>query len=141
VAQNGVGVNTLSFRTTQDNGLSFELLVDGELLGSLIESNDTAIPYWLIEDDLPCLPQNWKNRDSTKKIVTVCSCGEYGCGHTHCHVRLHADTVEFGDFNLGLSPDGAKKRFQFSRSNYQEIIAQIVKLAGEYRATINIDSP
>ena len=49
-------MNALSFRTSTENGLSFELLVDGEPLGKLIGSRDTEIPFWLIDDDLPYFP-------------------------------------------------------------------------------------
>jgi hypothetical protein len=48
---------TLSYRCTEDNGLSFELLVDGEPLGALIGSRDTAFPYWIVEDGLPRWPR------------------------------------------------------------------------------------
>src|SRR5690606_16416216 len=46
----------LSYRCTEDNGLSFELLVDGDPLGDLIGSSDTMFPYWIVEDGLPRWP-------------------------------------------------------------------------------------
>ena len=46
----------LSYRCSEDNVLSFELLVDGQPLGDLIGSLDTVFPYWIVEDGLPRWP-------------------------------------------------------------------------------------
>ena len=46
-------MNTLSFRTTDDNGLSIELLIDGHPLVELVDLGDTLIPYYYFEGDLP----------------------------------------------------------------------------------------
>ena len=130
-------MNTLSFRITEENDLSFELLVDGESLGTLVDSCDKAIPFWLIEDDFPYFPPYGANRDDAKRIVTVCSCGEYGCGHTHCRIQNHADSVVLSDFEFGVTSEGAKKRFQFPRSNYNDVVRQIVQLAREHKLSFS----
>ena len=47
-------MNTLSFRTTEGHrGLSIELLIDGQSLAGIVGYEDTLIPYYLFEGDLP----------------------------------------------------------------------------------------
>jgi len=46
-------MSTLSYRFSPDNGLSFELLVDGAALGEVLADGNEGIPYWIVEDDLP----------------------------------------------------------------------------------------
>jgi hypothetical protein len=76
-------MNILSYRSTDHNGLSIELLVDGQPLGDLIGARDGDIPYWIFKDDLP----HAGGHDPELRIVTVCSCGEYGCGHAEVSCR------------------------------------------------------
>ena len=121
----------LGFQSTKENGLSFELLVDGQPLGMLIGARDTAIPYWIIKDDLPYLPPHGKQHDPEIRIVCVCSCGEYGCGHTRCRVVHEGDNVILRNFDVDVSREGSKKEFHFSLVNYKEVIAEIVNLASQ----------
>src|SRR6476646_7760930 len=93
-------MNTLAFRTTEENGLSFELLVDGQPLGELVGARDMAIPFWIIEDDLPYWPPHGEHRDPEIRIVCCCSCGEYGSGHNQCRVVREGDEAAFRDFDL-----------------------------------------
>ena len=125
-------MNRLDYRTSEENGLSFELLVDGQPLGLLVGARDTIIPYWIIEDDLPYFPPNWKDHDPEIRIVTVCSCGDEGCGSTQCRVIREGDLVLFRDFDYDASAEGAKKVFRFSRHNYDAVVAEIVRQAKEY---------
>jgi hypothetical protein len=120
---------TLGYRCTEDNGLSFELLVDGQPLGALVGATDTAIPFWIIEDDLPYWPPHGRQRDADIHIVCVCSCGEYGCGHTHCRVIREGDEVVFRDFDVDVSAEGSRREFRFSRANYEAVVAEIVSRA------------
>jgi hypothetical protein len=122
-------MNTLAFRTTEENGLSFELLVDGLPLGELVGAQDMAIPFWIIEDDLPYWPPHGERRDPEIRIVCCCSCGEYGCGHTRCRVIREGDEVVFQDFDLDASPEGRRKVFRFSAENYQAVVSEIVARA------------
>jgi len=128
-------MNQLAFRRTDDNGLSFELLVDGEPLGDLIGAQDSAIPYWLIDNDLPGLPPQSASTEPELRIVTVCSCGEYGCAHTRCRVIRSKDSVTFCDFDVDCSADGRQKQFTFARSNYDQVIREIVRETHEFRTT------
>lgn len=119
-------MNTLTFRTTDDNGLSFELLVNGRPLGELVGAQDWAIPFWIVEDDLPHSPPNGESRDPEVRIVCCCSCGEYGCGHTQCRVVREGDEVVFRDFEFDASPEGRRQVFRFSAANYQAVVSEIV---------------
>src|SRR5437016_5491116 len=114
-------MNTLSFRCTEQNGLSFELLIDGRPLGELVGAKDWAIPFWDVDDDLPHWPPRGPNRDPEIRIVCCCSCGEYGCGHTRCRVIRERDEVVFRDFDLDASPEGRRQIFRFPAANYQAV--------------------
>ena len=92
---------TLSYRCTEDNGLSFELLVDGEPLGALVGARDTAFPYWIVEDGLPRYPPHGTPDDPDARIVCVCNCGEYGCGHTGCRMTREGDEVNVAQGGRG----------------------------------------
>jgi hypothetical protein len=127
-------MNRLSYRRTDDNGLSFELLVDGEPLGALVGARDNAIPYRIVDDDLPHLPPRGEEPDAYIRIVAVCSCGEYGCGHTQCRLISEGDCVWLCDFDGDSSHEGRQRAFQFARSNYDAVVAEVVKLTREYKA-------
>ncbi len=125
-------LNTLSYRCTDDNGLSFELLVDGTALATLIGSQDSQIPYWIIDDNLPCYPPDGAPDDPEVRIVNVCSCGEYGCGHAECRVVHEGESVIFCDFDGNVTRAGAAKRSHFSRANYDQVVREIVRRASAY---------
>ncbi len=127
-------MNTLGYRCTDDNGLSFELLVNDRPLSELIGARDSAIPYWIIGADLPHLPPEGEESDPEVRIVTVCSCGEYGCGHTRCRVVHEGETIIFCDFDLDVSPEGRNKVFLFAISNYELVVSEIIRLARQERA-------
>jgi hypothetical protein len=125
-------MNKLSYRLTDDNGLSFELLVDGEPLGDRVGARDNAVPYWIVHDDLPHYPPGGAQPDPEIRIVAVCSCGEYGCGHTSCRVIPEAGCVTFCDFDGDANRVGRQKTFQFTRSNYDAVVSELVRLCREY---------
>lgn len=122
-------MNVLSFRCTDENGLSFELLVDGRPLGELVGAKDWAIPYWDVEDDLPRWPLHGPSREPDVRIVCCCSCGDYGCGHTQCRVSRERDQVVLGDFDGDASREGRRQVFRFSSDNYQAVVSQVVARA------------
>src|SRR5439155_22523379 len=122
-------MNTLAYRSNEDLGLSFELLVDGQLLGNLVGSRDTAIPYWIIREDLPYWPPSGNPGDLESRIVCVCSCGEYGCGHTRCRVIRDEEKVIFWEFDGDVSREGGDKSFEFTRANYDKVVSEIVRHA------------
>lgn len=120
---------TLGCRWTEDNGLSFELLVDGLPLGGLIGSRSTAIPCRIVEDDLPYWPPHAGKLNPDIRIVCVCSCGEYGCGHAHCRVVREGQEIVFRDFDCDVDAEGSRKEFRFLSSNYEAVVGEIVARA------------
>lgn len=40
-------MNTLSVAVNEENGLSFELLVEGQPMGAVLGDGNEGIPYWL----------------------------------------------------------------------------------------------
>src|SRR5262249_26545621 len=118
----GTRMYLLGYRCTSDNGLSFELLVNGEPLGTLIGSRDTMFPYWIVEDGLPHWPANLK-QDLAIHIVAVCECGDYGCGCVVCRVDREGDEVIFHEFSSDVWDEG--KQFRFSAKNYEAVCTEI----------------
>jgi hypothetical protein len=116
---------TLGYRCTQENGLSFELLVDGSPLGMLVGSRDTAFPYRLVEDGLPRWPLHSERDDPHIRIVCVCGCGEYGCSHTQCRVVLVGDEVVFNEFAFDVSTEGSRKEFRFPAADYNAVCNEV----------------
>jgi len=129
-----VSMPTLSYRCTDDNGLSFELLVDGQPLGELVGSRDTAFPYWIVEDGLPRWPPHGTADHPEVRIICVCSCGEYGCGHTQCRVTREDDDIVFNEFAFDVTSEGAQKEFRFGAANYNEVCKEIAANAQRQRA-------
>jgi hypothetical protein len=133
-------MNTLNFRSTDDNGLSFELLIDEEPLGELICVQDLAIPYWIFEDDLPYYPPHSTERESDIRIITVCSCGEYDCGHAQCRIVRNGNNVVFCDFDFDVTAEGSTKVFQFSAVNYDNVIKEIIRQVNECKGLELLDA-
>ena len=52
----------------------------------------------MLDQGLPLCWGREKDSDEDVREVTVCSCGEDGCGHSRCRVRVDGDTVIFEDF-------------------------------------------
>jgi hypothetical protein len=128
-------MNALVLTVSGELGRSFVLLVDDRPIGDLVSTLvDSAIPYWIVGDGLPTIPPHGGPvQDPTIGIVAVCSCGEYGCGHTRCHVRMDDRVVTFEQFQGDVSDTGRARRFTFPRSNYEAVIRQLVKLADEQK--------
>jgi len=125
-------MNTLGYRVTDQNGLSFELLFDGRPLSKLIGARDTPIPFWLFEKGMSGLPPYSPERGDEVRIVAVCQCGEYGCGRSLCRVVHEDDSVLFRDFEGDLGSEKSLKEYRFSSDNYSSVISEMVKQASEY---------
>lgn len=125
-------MNTLDYRVSDQNGLSFELVFDGQPLSELIGARDTPIPFWLFEKGMADLPPYSPERGDEVRIVAVCSCGEYGCGRSLCRVVREDDSVLFRDFEGDLGSDKSMKEFRVSPDNYSSVISRIVEQASEY---------
>ena len=117
-------MNHLDFRTTNDNDLSIELLVDGRPIEGLADGGDTSIPHWLFEGlDLP----NYLSVDRGGNIylLGVCSCGEHGCGAAGCFVEKDAETVTFYEIFIDGFCFPPEFQFQFTRENYDSVMKRI----------------
>jgi hypothetical protein len=126
-------MSTLGYRCTENDWLSFELLVDGQPLGALVGSRDNAFPYWIVEDGLPRWPPSGPSDAPDVRIVSVCNCGEYGCSHSQCHVAREGDDVVLYDFAFDVTKEGAQKEFRFSAANYDAVCNQIAQRARQQR--------
>ena len=135
-------MNTLSFRTTGDHGLSIELLIDGQPLVELVElgdatTGDTSIPYHYFEGDLPL--GYWGADDPSIKCIGVCICGQSGCGAAECRVVREGDVIVFRDFSSCVNPkfpekQEGEKEFRITSDNYDSVIADIMKQVADYHA-------
>jgi hypothetical protein len=124
-------MNTISFEVSEENGLSFELLVDGKPMGSILGDGNEGIPYWLAKDGLPTYPPSGATADPLLRIVSVCGCGEYGCGHSRCNVKQSDETVEFLEFTGDVGAKGKTLHFKFPLVQYQAVCEQIARQASE----------
>ena len=128
-------INEFGYRCVDggDIGPVFELMVDGRLLGKIIESLHTAIPSWLLKDGLPIYdPDEPETADPSWIIIAVCDCGVEYCGHTRCKVTADNDFVTFTDFKGDLlNAKGKNASFRFRRSNYDAELAHMVAKANE----------
>ena len=130
-------MNTLSFRTTEDHGLSIELLIDGQSLVELVDLGDPLIPYHYFEGDLPL--GYWGADDPSIKCIGVCVCGISGCGAAECRVVREGDVVVFRDFSGCVNPHVARrkkeeKEIRVTSANYDSVIADIMKQVADYQA-------
>jgi hypothetical protein len=130
-------MNILSYRTNNENGLSFELLVDDTPLAELIEAPCKAIPFWLFKRDTVELPIA---DEAGECIVAVCSCGEYGCGRAACRVVREQGTVIFRDFYGDTRTPGRNKSFIFSTENYEAVLQSVACDAEAYECRNNRDN-
>lgn len=127
-------MNTIDYRSIDENGLSFELLIDGWPFGELIGVPNASIPVWLFENDLPSYSSfDSPGQDDETRIIAVCGCGEYGCGRSLCRVVREGDDVVFCDFEGDLGSEESLKEFQFSSVNYDSVISKIVNEANGYK--------
>jgi hypothetical protein len=117
-------MNVLGYRVSDENGFSVQLTIDGAPLAGLVGARDSWIPYWLFEGDLP----RYGDRADDRRIVAVCSCGEYGCGCTVCQVRAAEDgSLTFCEFELDVTADGASKSFLVARDNYRAVLSAMLE--------------
>jgi hypothetical protein len=125
-------MNILDYRSTENHGLSFELVIDGEPIGKLVgSSDDLEIPYRLFKNGTALFPAAHLGRDSEKRVVAVCSCGEWGCSSTRCDVVKSWDgNIIFRDFITKRSKSDSvfnMAMFCFSPINYDSVVTEISK--------------
>ena len=122
-------INTLDYRSSAKHKLSFELLIDGKPIGSVVGSSDTAIPYWLFQTGVALSPLNNLESHAEKRVIAVCSCGSYGCSCVQCNVTQSWDgNILFRDFTIDqYHSDNAFNMlmFTFSSVNYDFVVTKI----------------
>jgi hypothetical protein len=125
-------VNELDFRVTNDNDLSFELLVDGSGIEGLEEADNRNIPYWLFEtDELPDDYNHFLKRQ--QYLIGVCSCGESGCGAAGCVVNKDSDYVYFTNIFIDGRELPTNYQFVFKRENYESVMESIQQKVSRFR--------
>lgn len=124
-------MNILGYRCSENHILSFELSIDGEDIGKVIGSNNTAIPYRLFLVGLALPPLDRLSSMTDERIIAVCSCGQYGCGCTRCKiVRSWDNNIVFRDFIM--NPRASTSVFNlllyyFSPTNYEDVVTRIFR--------------
>lgn len=118
-------INTLSYKCFDQNGGSFELFIDNELLAEKVNYEDSLIPYWIIDKGIPTFPPHEMPEKISERIVAVCGCGEYGCDCITCQVEIENDFVIFNNFKRLRYSRIIDKTFKFTKENFQEIENQL----------------
>lgn len=133
VEQNDQTIEEDYFVDYQDSPtISFELLIDGKSISSLLEASNKAIPYYYFEEnDLPSYFYNYRNKQV--HTIGVCSCGVSGCGESTCVLEKSEDFVTFREIFKDGFEFPEEFQFKFSRQNYESVITEIVKKANEYK--------
>lgn len=129
-------MNTLTLKVSRDNwhgGPTYELVIDGRSLSDWLDDLNEGIPFWMAKQGLPV----WRTRDDDTdrggRIVTVCGCGEVGCGHSRCTIRSDGDTVIFEDFAGDAERTAPKLRFVFPRDQYEAFCKTISEQSAQYK--------
>lgn len=131
-------INILDYQSieNQNDTLSFELLVDGKSISQLVGTLDKAIPYWLFKNGTALSPIEHLRSNTEKRVVAVCSCGQWGCSSTRCDVVKSWDgNIIFRDFLTKISSSASEFNifmFCFSPINYNSVITGIFQKIEEY---------
>jgi hypothetical protein len=124
-------MNILGYHRSANHILSFELTIDGEDIGKVIMTNNTATPYRLFLTGLALPPLDRLSIMTDDRIIAVCSCGQYGCGCTRCKiVRSWDNSIVFRDFIMNpkeSTPVFNLLLFCFSQTNYDDVVTGIFK--------------
>ncbi|MEA1051676.1 hypothetical protein U5801_17970 [Lamprobacter modestohalophilus] len=104
----------------------YELLVDGTPMAEWLHDGNSGVPLYLVNDGLP----RWRSRspdaESNICIVTVCECGEFGCGHSRCRIRRDGKRVVLEDFRGNVGEAGRVLQLEVSAEQFDSVVQQIV---------------
>lgn len=116
-------MDTLTLDVDEKGFLTFTLLINNQPLQKLLQDKNEGFPDWIVDQALP----TWPPFDPTAeyRIVTVCGCGEYGCGHSRCKIKEEDDCVVFYDFSGDVGQKGKNMQFTVSRTSYEVVMADI----------------
>lgn len=118
-------VNILGYKFFDENGGSFQLLVDEISLAQRVDYEDALIPHWIIDKGIPTIPPYQTPELISERIVAVCSCGEHGCDCITCQVQIEKDFVIFSDFERPGYSRVIDKTFKFTKENFQQVESQL----------------
>lgn len=118
-------ISILSYKYFDQNGGSFELVVDDVSLAEQIDYEESLIPSWIIDKGIPTFPPHEIPEKTSERIVAVCGCGEYGCDCTTCQVVIENDFVIFNNFKRPGYSRVIDKTFKFTKENFQEVENQL----------------
>jgi hypothetical protein len=127
-------MHTLSYRTTSENGLSFEWLIDGQSLPALlgVPADERGMPYWVWLSGLPSGAQI--DEPEGRVLVSACSCGEPGCGHTSCALTHEPGIVTMAHFWSDQTDITSPLTFAVSAEPFHAVVAAITESSRTYSA-------
>ena len=109
--------------------LAFDFLIDGLPISQILEDGNEGIPFWLATEGIPTLPL--KEKTSTRRIISVCNCGEYGCGSSNCDIEIKDKEVIFKNFEGDCGDNGQTLVFTFNRTEFDQEISKMIKSANK----------
>jgi hypothetical protein len=127
-------MNSLSYRTHAENGLSFEWLMDSQSLPALLglPEDERLMPYWVWLSGLPSGAQI--DDEEGRVLISACSCGESGCGHTSCVLTQGPDVLTFSGFWSDQVENIPELAFSVSVQAFHVVAAEIVEASRGYDA-------
>ena len=128
-------MNSISLLSTNDDGLTFCFLVDEQLLGEILGAPGNGIPHRYIVDSLPSIPPypNVTPTEPSLRLVAVCTCGEFGCGHTKCRIRYTEQQVSMSEFVTKDKPSTKNHSFRFDSNDFNRVISRMIDEANRFR--------
>lgn len=107
----------------------FELLIDGIPMSTWLGDGNGGVPLALAREGLPRWSLVSPSAEPDIHIVTVCLCGEPGCGHSRCRVRRDGEGVVFEDFRGDVGPAEQALRLEVSAEQFDAVVQQIMAAA------------
>lgn len=108
----------------------FELLIDGKPMAEWLTDGNDGIPLHLVKDELPRWNSIAPGAASDIVIITVCECGEPGCGHSRCRVRRDGNRVVFEDFRGNVGAAGRALQLDVPAAQFDDVVQQITAAKG-----------
>jgi hypothetical protein len=122
-------INILSYKFFDQNGGSFELIIDDVSLAEQVDYKESFIPYWIIDNGIPTFPPFKFPKQISERVISVCGCGEYGCDCITCQVKIEDDFVYFSNFKRPGYSRMIDKTFRFTKENFSEVENQLASSA------------
>jgi hypothetical protein len=120
-------MNKLTFEATDQNGLSFRLMVDGKPIINTQGISEDQLPAWECEQGIPSFPPY--EATSGRVLVAACGCGEYGCGNTNAQIERKNGIVRLFDFDgVASSPNMS---FEFEEKEYDRVSSEVAAIAAK----------